>query len=326
MPDFSDFITLAHQDISAGFVETLIQSRREELFTGLARLQHRAGENFVFSFIEGVQHNLYRCHENLVDVLPRHIWSDALNHQGASIGFLRLSIEGLRFARLVYAAPVLREEKATYSPEELTEAATQWSNDLDASVVHVRSETVNKYYLIAGRSNPVNEELSFGKAEAQYSIADSSFPRMLPKTDYQAVRYVSNHEHEAWREYELRLAFSPLMRMMLNRFGDLGGRALTDRLCDRLTLWAHQGGYHITLTTNGVINKHYFDSLESAAGSYADLVRQFRQEAIPAIGSRMADSIANDTLNKFDPYRRELLARHVYGRPSLGSAARVAWR
>ena len=40
MPDLSAFIPETHRDISSGYVETLIQARREELFTGLMRLSY----------------------------------------------------------------------------------------------------------------------------------------------------------------------------------------------------------------------------------------------------------------------------------------------
>jgi len=140
------------------------------------------------------------------------------------------------------------------------------------------------------------------------------------------VRYVSNREHEVWREYELRLAFNPLMRMLLNRFSELAGRALTERLCEQLSLWAREGGWNITVTTNGAVNRHYFDSLESATNVYSDLLRRFRQEAIRAIGSRMVDDISRESLIKLDPYRRELLTQHIYTQPGVGSVAGVVWR
>lgn len=328
MPDFSKLISATHHNISSGFLETLIQTRREELFTGLMRLNYETGENFMFSFVEGIQQRLYRPHENTVDILPQRTWSNIVDHRNATVGLLHLSVEGMRFARIVHESPVLRTEKLTIESEELAEAVAKWSLDTDASVLFVQSEPVNKYYLIAGHSNPVIEELSFVRDEANFSLSDASFPRMLPKAGagYQVARYVCNSEHAVWREHELRLAFNPLIRMLLTRFSELGGRVLTERMCERLSLWAHQGGYNITVTSNGVVNKQYFDSLDNAIGNYVDILRQFRKEAIPAIGSRMVETISRETLNKFDPYRRELLSQHIYSQPGVGSLTGVVWR
>src|SRR6266498_1742266 len=237
MPDFSALIPETYQNISSGYLETLIQSQREALFTGLLRLGYPSDENLVFTFLEGVQQKLYRSVENTIAVIPKQTWFDAFDHRNAAVGFLPLPVEAVRFTRVAYEAPVLRVEESTFAPEELADAAGKWSIEQDAGIVHVQGEKVNRYYLIAGHSTPIIEELSFVEGEARFSIGDASFPQLLPKADYHVLRYVSNHEHEVWREYELRLAFNPFVRMLLNRFGELAGRVLMERLCEQLTLW-----------------------------------------------------------------------------------------
>ena len=326
MPDFSALIPETHQNISSGYVETLIQTQREELFTGLMRLSYSSNENLVLTFLEGVQQKLYHCLENSVNVIPRQAWFDSLNHTSATAGFLCLPVEAMRFTRVAYEAPILRVEKSTFTADELTDSAGKWAVEQDPSIVHVQSEEGNRYYLIAGHSSPIIEELSFVDGDARFSIGDASFPQNLPKSDYHIVRYVSNREHEVWREYELRLAFNPLMRMLLNRFSELAGRVLTERLCEQLSLWTREEGWNISVTTNGAVNRHYFDSLESATGVYGDVLRHFRQEAIRAIGSRMVDDISRESLIKLDPYRRELLTQHIYTQSGVGSVAGAVWR
>jgi hypothetical protein len=97
-------------------------------------------------------------------------------------------------------------------------------------------------------------------------------------------------------------------------------------LCQQLSQWTHEGGWKITLTSNGAINRHFFDSLESAAGVYGDLLRRFRQEASLAIGSRMVDGISYEILMKLDPYRRELLTNYIYSQYGVGSVTGGARR
>jgi hypothetical protein len=324
MPDFSAFITETHRGVSSGYVETLIQARREELFTGLVRLSYPSGENLVFTFLEGVQQKLYRCLENTVDVIPRQIWFEALNHSNASAGFLRLPVEGVRCARVICEAPVVRVESSTLTPEGLVEAARKWSVEQEPSLVHIQSEALNKYCLIAGHSVPIIEELSFGARDARFSLGDSSFSQTMPKINYLVTRYVSNREHEAWCEYELRLAFSPFLRMLLNRFSELAGRALTGRLCERLSVWAGEGGWNVAVSGNGIVNRQYFETLEGAVGFYVELIRCFQAETSPALGARMTDGIARDVLIKLDPYRRELLTRHIYSQSGVGAIIGVS--
>lgn len=326
MPHFSAFIPETHRNVSAGYVETLIQARREELFSGVMRLSYSSGENLLITFLEGVQQKLYHCLEDAVDVVPRQLWFDTLDQPSASVGFLNLPVEAVRFARVVCEAPIRRVDQATLMPGGLISAARTWSQEPEPMIVHVRSEVLNKYYLFAGNSTPVVEELSLAESGARFSLGDGAFSQTLPQTNYVITRYVSNREHEVWREYELRQAFAPLLRMLLTRFGELAGRALTGRLCERLCAWAEEGGWHVAITSNGIVNRQYFETLESAIGFYVDLMRRFHVEASPALGARMVDGISRDVLAKLDPYRRGLLTRYVYNQLGVGGVAGMVSR
>jgi hypothetical protein len=321
MPDFSAFIPETHRDISSGYVETLIQARREELFTGVLRLSYSSGENLMFTFLEGVPQKLYRCLENCIEVVPRQLWFDVLNRSSTSAGFLPLPVEAVRFVRIACEAPVFRVDSSTLPPQGLIGLARKWSVEQEPSVICIQSELVNKYCLIAGHATPIMEELFFVGNGVRFSMADTSFSQTLPQTDLLVTRYVSDCKHEVWREYELRLAFSPLFRMLLNRFSDLAGRALTGRLCERLSIWAGEGGWNVAISSNGIVNRHYFETLEDAVRFYVELIRCFQAEASPALGARMLDGISRDVLNKLDPYRRELLTRHIYSQPGISRVA-----
>ncbi|HEY3474136.1 MAG TPA: hypothetical protein VGK56_05960, partial [Anaerolineales bacterium] len=291
MPDFSHVIPDSHRNVSPGFLEMLIRTEREELFTGLMRLSHESGEDLLFSFLEGIQQKLYRCVDGAVETLPRQTWQDALARGCARGGLLRLPVEAMRFMRVIHEAPVRAVEELSTSPEQLVETVRGWGAAGEPGIVHVQGQNISWYYLMAGASAPVIEELSIANGEVRFSLSDTSFPKRLPNQACHVVRYVSTRDHDAWREYELRLAFSPLMRMLISRFGELAGRSLTERLCEQMTHWAREGGWNVSLSGNGIVNRQYFDSLESAVSLYADLLRRFREDAAPAIGSRMADAI-----------------------------------
>lgn len=326
MLDLSVLVPETYENVSPGFVETLIQARREELFTGLMRLRYPSGERLVFTFLEGLQQRLYRCLAHTVDVLPRHTWFHALDRSEASVGFLALPVEAMHLMRVAYEAPVGRAEAFTLSRQDLTEAAGRWALEPDPCIVHLQTENFNRYAWLASHTPPIIEELIFGEGQAHYSVEDISFPQTLPDTEYHMIRYVSSSEHEAWREYELRLAFNPLLRMLVNRFGELAGRALTERLCEQVSLWARQQGWKITVTGNGAVNRHYFESLQSAAAAYLDLFRRFREEASLAVGTRMIDSMSRDILIKMEPHRRELLTQYIYVQYGVDTVPGVVWR
>jgi hypothetical protein len=324
MPDLSAFIPETHRDISSGYVETLIQARREELFTGLMRLSCPSGENLALAFLEGMQQKLYRCLGDKIDVIPKQLWFDTIDQSNMSAGFLRMPVEVMRFALVAYEAPAVRVERLTLTPEVLIDNERKWATASEPGIIHIQSEVINKFCLIAGHSTPIVEELSFGAGGVRFTVNDASFSQTLPKTDYHITRYISNSEHEAWRQYELRLAFTPLFRMLLSRFSELAGRALTGRLCERLSIWAAENGWNVAITSNGIVDRQYFEALDSAVKFYVDLVSCFQMEAGPALGARMVDGISQDVLIKLDPYRRELLTRHIFSQSGVGHVVGLA--
>ena len=326
MPDFSHIIPESHENVSARVLEMLIQTRRETSFTGWMRLHHFPGENLVFSFLEGKQQKLYSCRDGAVEILPRQVWQDTLDAESDFVGFLPLPMEGMRFMRVAQEVPAHQVERSTLSIEQLTSVIEKWGAEHEPGIVHVRGDNINRYYLMAGNSTPMIEELSLLDGEARFSLNDASFPKTLPDLEYQVVRYVSLHDHDVWREYEIRLAFNPFMHMLLNRFSELAGRALTERLCEQISAWARGGGWNITLNSNGIANRQYFDSLESAIEFYIELMRRFNAEASPALGSRMMDGISHEVLMKLDSYRRELLTKSIFTWIGAGSGTGGVWR
>lgn len=326
MPDFLSTTFEKHTQVSPGFVESLIRTQREEIFTGLMRLRYPSNEILVLVFLEGNQQKLYRSLENQTDIISRHSWSNFLNRPDASVGLVDLSVEALRLLRVAYEVSVQQVDAATVSQTELAEKVSHWASDSLPSLVHVQAEDLNALYLISGHFTPVIEELTFTGGKSRFAISDASFPLSLPNLNFQVTRYVSQPEHELWQEHELRLAFNPLMRMLFIRFGELAGRVLTERLCEQLSIWARDGGLDMTITGNGISNQHYFDSLASASDAYVGLLRRFYSEATPAIGARMSDGISRDVLLKLDPHRREILTHHIFDKYRQEDTVVRPWR
>jgi hypothetical protein len=326
MPHFSALIPETYWSISAGYVETLIQTQREELSTGLMRLSYPSGENLLLSFLEGIQKTLYRCLDDKVEVIPRQTWLDVLDRASISVGFLGLPAEAMRLVRLVHETPVMELEQSTLTAQELAVRAERWTAAEEPSIVYVEAQGIQRYFAVAGCSPTLIDELSFTHGRPRFSTNTASFLQTMPQLDCQVKRYVSNRHHELWREYELRMAFNPLMRMLLSRFGELAGRVLTERLSDQLSTCIRQNGWNMALSRDGIVNRHYFDSLQDAAGAYLELFRRYRDEASPAIGLRVVDGIWRETVMKLDPYRRELLTHYIYEPLGPANVPGVVWR
>lgn len=321
MMDFSSTIPDIHSGVSSSFVEGVIQTQRDAKFTGLLRLHYPSGENLVFAFLEGAQKKLYSSLEQSIQIIPHQFWSSYIARSEASVGLLRLSIEGLRLMRLVHEAPISQIHRMQLSAQDLVNSTEKWVKEPSPSIVHIRGESLDKFYVISGYANPILEELTFSGDQARFFISDNSFPNLLPPAEYQIARYVSNNNYEIWQEYELRFAFHPLMRLLLGRFSELAGRILTERLCEQLTAWIKDCGWNINITINGVSHHHYFESLHDAKHAYLKIVQKFNEFASPAIGEHITSGVVHNLLPRLDPYHRTLLLWHIYDQEGVALKA-----
>jgi hypothetical protein len=321
MSDFTAFIPVTHQNISFGLMDVLIQERRQELFSGLMRISYPSGEKFVFMFLDGVQQRLYRCSELTTEIVNRHSWSQVLNRPGASVGFLPMDVDGLRVVRVFHETPVQSEEHVSLSARELVERIEAWAKNPQPGFVLIGSAASDHIRILVGSPNPIIEELTVTAGQAKFSIADESFQQTLPDATFTTSHYLSNSEHHTWREYTLRLAFHPLMRILLTRFGELAGRVLAERLGAQLTDWVTSSGWKMSINSNGVINREFFDTLDEANEVYAGILTRFREEAGLAVGPRLVENMFRETQMKLPPVFRDPLDQYINGLFGPGNAA-----
>ena len=312
--------------VSPGFVDTLIQSRRAELFTGLMRMHYPAGELLVFTFLDGSQQKLYRGLEKSMQAIPRTSWQAAMDLPDACVSFIPLTIESMRLMQVVHDAPIRKAEAQSMAAQQLAHQVQEWSGASEPSILHLHSSVFDRIYLVLGRSNRVIESVSFANGASNFSVNDTTFPTLLPEGDLHVTRYVSDSKHASWQEYELRLAFNPFVRLLLNRFGELAGRMLTERLCERISNGLREEGLNIKVTPNGVSNRQYLESLEKTVDVYVGILRSFHDEASPAIGQRMAEGLSHEILRKLEPYHRETVVRHIFDDNRVDKVTGRVWR
>lgn len=326
MQDFLRHIPVTNTNVSRSIVETLIKTRQEELFTGVIYIQCSSGDAWLFPFLGGIQQRLYHLREQSIQVDNSQSWKDMIDLPNSSVSILKVKEDALRSLRVACEAPILKREQFSIPRDDLSDQVRKWSEEPVPTILYVSGESVEKLYLIAGNSAPVIEELSWMGEEVRFFFCDASFPVQFPPAEYRVTRYASDGKHVIWQEYELRYAFSPLMRIMINRFSELAGRILAERLCEQISRYARDGRMNITVSVNGVANHHYFNSIEDAAHMYLKILRKFREESGTAIGVRMADGLARETLFKQDKRRRELLQRYIFDQYVLDYGQGMVWR
>ena len=326
MQDFLRHIPVTNTNVSRSIVETLIKTRQEKLFTGVIYIKYSSDDAWLFTFLGGIQQKLYHLREQTMEADNSQSWKDMIDHPNTSVSILEFTEEALRSLRVACEAPILQMEQFSVPRDDLSDHVRKWSEEMTPTILYVSGERTEKLYLIAGNSAPVIEELSWTGEKARFSVCDASFPVHFPPADYRVKRYVSDGKHVIWQEYELRFAFGPLMRIMINRFSELAGRILAERLCEQISQYTRDDRMNITVSVNGVANRHYFNSIEDAAHIYLKILRKFREEAGTAIGVRMADGLARETLFKQDERRRKLLQRYIFDQYVLDYGQGMVWR
>ena len=320
MPDFTTALPDTYFRVPQRTVWSLLDTCRQDQFTGLLRLRYPSGVDLVSTFLDGAQNGLYGCHNQKMEVIPRQSWAYSMDRPDASIACLNLSVEALRLVRITHEAPVSEMEQAHCTAHDLSARVQAWFTGTSPIILLHRMQQVEKVYLIAGCSTPIIEELAIEGGQARFSIVDATFTGTRANEESEVRWFISDGDHDLWQELRLRYAFSPLTRMVINRFSQLAGRVLTERVCGQLTGWLREAGWQIGLTINGVANRHYFESLQQARTIYLEIVRRFNHEASLAIGLRMAEGLWWDTLLKMDTHRRDLLKKYFYDQNGLDHA------
>jgi len=80
----------------------------------------------------------------------------------------------------------------------------------------------------------------------------------------------------------------------------------------------------MSINSNGVVNREFFDSLEEALEVYMGILRRFRDEAGLAVGPRLVENMFRETLMNLPPVFRDILNQYMYGLFSPGSSALIA--
>lgn len=323
MPDFTSTLPDTHFRVPQRTLRTLLESYRQEQCTGLMRLRYPSGMDLVSTFLDGTQTGLYGCLNQRMEAIPRQSWTYAMDRPDASIAFLNLTVEAMRLARIAHEAPVLGLEQDQCTTHGLAGRVQDWAMGISPVVLMIRSKQVERVYLIGGTSTPIIEELAIEGGVSRFSVTDSDFPGALANEDYQVMGFVSDGDHELWQEYRLRYAFHPLVRMVINRFSQLAGRTLTERLCEQQSAWLQEQGWNMNTTINGLSNRHYFESIQQARNAYLAIMRRFNDQSSQAIGLRMAEGLWWETVLKMDPDRRDLLKKYFYNQDGLDHAGRA---
>jgi hypothetical protein len=114
------------------------------------------------------------------------------------------------------------------------------------------------------------------------------------------------------------------MQLLLARFGELAGRVLAERVGGQLTEWVISSGWNMSINSNGVVNREFFDTLAEAADVYAGILDRYREEAGVAVGPRLVENIFHETQMKLSPVFRNALDQHINRLFGPGSAAFTA--
>lgn len=305
-------IPIVLQRASAERVQALIQMHRQDRLTGLLQMSYPSQGPLVMALLHGEPHALYRYEDGHWGVVPRQYWKSELNHPNATVHRLLLSVEALRVCKTFFEAWWIRTETLTLPSKELPYRLSSWALMPQPNLIHLSMDGSESLFVLLGNGTSILEGLELADGSAQFIVESAANLQVLADTIYQVARYESDGEQDVWREYGLRLALVALIRVMMVRFGELAGSTLAERLCAQLTSWCQNRGWDITVNSNGVVHRQFFDGLDEAIRAYASMLMCFRQEAGLAIGPRLAIGLSREALEKMIAHYRDTLERYVF--------------
>ena len=321
MQDLFSSLPILHQHVSAGYVNALIQTNRQELFTGVMVAKYPAGEMFGSVFWEGDHLGLFQCLEEMNLNIPRQNWHVELERADADVSLLALTVDELRVFQMFLESVTDGAEQSVLSSVELSTQLKDWSSLKKCCLVWIRSSQFASIISIEGFGDSALECVDIVNGSAHFSRRNMNNREAFADGEYQVVHYACPSKQDVWHEHGLRLAFNLLTQALIARFQELAGRILAERLCDQLSNWCAGGRWKISIAGSGVTNRHFFVSLEQAVRAYHGIIRRFQEESSLAIGTRLAENLLREVLAKMETHPRELLVEHLFGGSGLIDSA-----
>ncbi|MEW6403199.1 MAG: hypothetical protein AB1649_15495 [Chloroflexota bacterium] len=326
MVDLFSSIPVRAEGVTGSFVQTQMQMRARDLFTGLFHI--RGERQLVLLLLHGRLISLYELVGGRWELLPQILWDETIASSGGDLRELGLPDEGLRVYRLLLEADY---GEARTMPSirayELTPYVSNWHRGGRAGLVFLHQPDVSAVMLLPARSPEPTEGVLVSRSQLRTGPAVVTQVRDWGDRLCQVTLCAQSERSEGWKEYNLRISFGGFMQRSLERYEELAGRFLVADLGEQVNMESHSRGWAISLFGHNLSVRQYFETAVGAGRAYATLLNVINQQMNSVVGNRMAESIFSSAVLQQTEDERNLVQSYVISAMlpnSSQSAARVS--
>ncbi len=304
--DLFDFLETIAQDISPGYLSTLLRIHRDEEFDGLFHIRQQE-EEILFFLCYGEIKLIYTYANSRwqpvtsteQDSLIQRIRGDLRIFQCPSVALrlIRLYIENIN------EIPA-RETDCSY------EKIIPWIEDSfqkhGRGVVRFKGQGRQGLILTYPDARSTMDiagwnELSCHTGQMVFNMLQN------PRTSFYLAYHPLNFNSDAWREYLLTRAFQNFVQMLLLRFRTLAGQIMTGHVSEQLNVLCQRQRWKLQFREGVFFHEQFFKSPQEAQQAYQKLSAALLIYMGAVIGDALVRQSMRETQKRLSSEEQPLL-------------------
>jgi hypothetical protein len=274
-------------------LQALLSIYQQDSLTGMVRLTpiRSNGDFFVLLYVDGQNISIYQhVSENYI----RHEVQDrnAILPKGElDLSSLQFSSRFIRSLRGMFER-ANSKQMGKINTQSVAENIKKLEQNPEPLLAHLHWPSADGFVLIPGLGFSSRQMLFWSP---EHSSGIPNFARW-PEPECTLTTYSGSTESKAWRENYLMLGLDFLYEQIFNRYNDLVGSGMANRLEDHLNSVARMQGWKISFSGHTLDDVHFFTSLSDMRIAYRTLFMAGQRHITSVVGERLFEESARAAL------------------------------
>ncbi len=290
-------------------VQALLHACQQDLGHGVVEISYTPQDQTVLFFVENKISSVYTVKPEGWNRQPAANYPAHLQNAESKVRIIPLPLVGIRIGRIMLEGLDPGHTFDLPSPD-LKVHFNEWQRRAVPTLTHIRWPAAEAVLLIPGNQMPLRTALFTSREQCLGE--EKAVARMVswPEAHCEVTAYTGHTKTEAYRENLLNIIFIRAMELILTRFSDISGRRLANAVSETMNIAAQQNHWHISAMDCQVSDDEVFPFSQDAFIAYRTLIGSCLPQIEKVIGSKLTNSILQETNNTVKKIDQEILQQY----------------
>jgi hypothetical protein len=175
-----------------------------------------------------------------------------------------------------------------------------WSSSAVSIAVQIQWATAEAVMVFPGRDAPVHPMIFVKEGQIATELNALSAITSWGEPTCNVSLLPQQDDTDAWKEYQLHLAFSKAAELVITHYNELAGRSLVSVLNQDIYDETLKKGWRISCIGNGILDHHIFSSPVEAAEAYRTLFNLILAHMQTVVGPKISAAIVYEAIEALD--------------------------